>query len=266
MTASIDDDLALSWFTRPRPLPPIPAAAPWLARARRSSLLCDGRPIIVWEWGDGPPVLLVHGWEGAAAQFHALLPALLAEGYRAVAPDLPGHGATGGDRSHFMAIADGLLAVGERLRAEAGPIAGLVGHSMGSAAAIHAFANGLRVGRSVHVAGPTSLARMVRRLCRAAGLEERQAGRVADRLAVTIGRPLEAVDLEQLRHGLDHPGLLLHDPEDNLVPFAESRRLLAAWPGARLLELPGSGHLGILSDHRLGAAIRDFLPLRADAA
>lgn len=266
MTDSIDEDSALSWFTRPRPLPPIPAAAPWLARARRSSLSHDGRPITIWEWGDGPPVLLVHGWEGAAAQFHALLPALLAEGYRAVAPDLPGHGATGGDSSHFMAFADGLLAVGNRVRAEAGRIAGLVGHSMGSAAAIHAFAQGLRVERSVHIAGPTSLARMVRRLCRAAGLGEDQAKRVADRLAVAIGRPLEAVDLERTRHGLHHPGLLLHDPEDNLVPLAESRRLLAAWPGARLIELPGSGHLAILSDDRLADAIHDFLPLRTNAA
>jgi pimeloyl-ACP methyl ester carboxylesterase len=36
--------------------------------------------------------------------------------------------------------------------------------------------------------------------------------------------------------------LLLHDPEDREVPFADGLALAEAWPGARLEPLVGAGH------------------------
>ncbi|HEY6030317.1 MAG TPA: alpha/beta fold hydrolase, partial [Gaiellaceae bacterium] len=41
--------------------------------------------------GDGPPLLLVHGFAGAASNFAVLAP-LLARRHRVLVPDLPGHG------------------------------------------------------------------------------------------------------------------------------------------------------------------------------
>jgi pimeloyl-ACP methyl ester carboxylesterase len=48
---------------------------------------------IAWrEWGapDAPPVIALHGWLDNAASFDALAPLL--QGYRVIAPDLPGNG------------------------------------------------------------------------------------------------------------------------------------------------------------------------------
>ena len=44
-----------------------------------------------WAGGDGPPLLLVHGFAGGAANF-ADLAELLAPRHRVLVPDLPGHG------------------------------------------------------------------------------------------------------------------------------------------------------------------------------
>ena len=41
---------------------------------------------------DGQPVVLVHGWGCSAYSFHRIMPVLAAAGWRAIAPDLRGHG------------------------------------------------------------------------------------------------------------------------------------------------------------------------------
>jgi len=266
MAYPVDERAALSWFTRPRRLPEIQAARHWLDRARKDVLDHDGQPLVTWQWGEGPTVLLVHGWEGAAAQFHALLPGLLDTGYRVIAPDMPAHGASAGERSNFFAFADALRAVVDRAEAVHGGIDTVIAHSMGSPAALHAFAGGLHVARSVHVAGPVSLARVVERVGRMLGLAGPARQRVADRLARKVGRPLAAADLDRVMPGLRHPALLLHDPADEVVPYGESEILAKAWPGARLLPLPAAGHAEILADPRLLRLLSDFLREPATAA
>jgi pimeloyl-ACP methyl ester carboxylesterase len=84
--------------------------------------------------GDGPPLVLVHGWTGAASNFVELAP-LLATRFRVLVPDLPGHGGSSplpaapnmdayADRVHTVAALEGMLP------------AALVGHSMGGLVAL----------------------------------------------------------------------------------------------------------------------------------
>jgi pimeloyl-ACP methyl ester carboxylesterase len=52
--------------------------------------------IAAWEWGAGPTILLVHGWEGSHADLDGFVAPLIAAGLRAIAMDLPAHGASTG--------------------------------------------------------------------------------------------------------------------------------------------------------------------------
>jgi pimeloyl-ACP methyl ester carboxylesterase len=119
---------------------------------------------------------------------------------------------------------------------------------MGSAAALLAFAHGLRVQRSVHLAGPSSLTPMVKGLAAMHGLGPADAAAFAGWVEGFIGTRLGCIDLERLRPGLRHPGLILHDIEDRTVPFAASTALHSAWPGSRLEGLNGLGHRRLLAD------------------
>jgi pimeloyl-ACP methyl ester carboxylesterase len=84
--------------------------------------------------GTGPPLLLVHGLGGAAANWTLLAPALLPH-HRVLVPDLPGHGG-----SSPLAAAPTLNpfaeAVVELARREALLPAAVVGHSMGGVVAL----------------------------------------------------------------------------------------------------------------------------------
>jgi pimeloyl-ACP methyl ester carboxylesterase len=84
--------------------------------------------------GEGEPLLLVHGLGGAAANWLALAPLLLAT-RRLLAPELPGHGGSSAlpAAPSLNAYADRLVIV---LEQEGIASAGVVGHSLGGAIAL----------------------------------------------------------------------------------------------------------------------------------
>jgi pimeloyl-ACP methyl ester carboxylesterase len=88
------------------------------------------------EQGDpgAPPILLLHGGGSSGATWDTLTPGLLAAGYRVIAPDLRGHGASGrGGRYPLDGFVDDLLGL---LGALAVNDFTLVGHSLGGYVAV----------------------------------------------------------------------------------------------------------------------------------
>lgn len=106
-----------------------------------------GIPFAAIEWGDpaDPPVLLLHGVTSTAGTWWRIGPALAAAGYRVIAFDLPGHGATGTwtGRHRFAETAADLAAF---IRAAGldGAELRVVGHSWGALAAAQLPAAGIR--------------------------------------------------------------------------------------------------------------------------
>jgi pimeloyl-ACP methyl ester carboxylesterase len=102
--------------------------------ARREETQLHGRRISYLTAGEGPVLLLVHGIASDSEAWRAALP-LLARGATVIAPDLPGHGASGkapGDYSlgaHASSLRDLLVKLGHER-------ATLVGHSLGGGVAM----------------------------------------------------------------------------------------------------------------------------------
>lgn len=90
----------------------------------------DGTALYLKEWGDGPPVVLIHGWPLSADSFDDQALALAEHGYRVIAYDRRGFGRSDQpwDGYDYDTLADDLAAVIEACDAEA---PALVGFSMG---------------------------------------------------------------------------------------------------------------------------------------
>lgn len=123
-------------------MPRVLAAAPWkryssAVRSRAAKITSGGISIGLREWGEGPPVLLVHG-TGLTSRYWSPLASMLAERFRAITVDLLGYGDTspweGGDAFHFHADRDVVIAA----LVHAGEKAHVVGHSYGGLLALQA--------------------------------------------------------------------------------------------------------------------------------
>lgn len=92
---------------------------------------------------DGPAIVLVHGWGACVYSFSEMIPALAREGFRVVAPDLPGFGLSDRPvderRYTTRALADSVLGVVHALGIQRFSMAG---HSMGGAIALDVACRG----------------------------------------------------------------------------------------------------------------------------
>jgi pimeloyl-ACP methyl ester carboxylesterase len=105
---------------------------------------------LAWGAPTDPPLLAFHGVTACAETFWRIGPALAASGRRVVAPDLPGHGLTGGwrGRHRFAETAADLAAFVRALRLDQ-PDLTVLGHSWGAMVAAALPAAELRPARVV---------------------------------------------------------------------------------------------------------------------
>lgn len=241
-------------FTSPRRFPRPPRERAVLATGRpfqidvalRAPRWSGGtRRLAAWRWGQGPAVLLVHGWEGRGSQLGAFVDPLLAAGLSVIAFDAPGHGDSPGHRAYLPDFADAVIDVA----AAVGPVHATISHSFGAAAVLLAHGRGgLDATRNVMIAPNALIEDSLRSFARELGLDEADRARFAERLGASTGVPLAALRVEALAGARDAELLVVHDREDREVPLAHGQALVTAWPGARLEITSGLGHRRILRD------------------
>lgn len=230
------------------------ASPEWLVSGRHS--------IAVWQAGpaSAPAVLLVHGWGGRGAQMRSFVAPLVANGYRVVWFDQPGHGESGRGP---VALPDFVRAL-NTVSAAYGPFAAAIGHSLGGAALGVALRGGLELRRVVFVSPPSSISEHARRFARMLGITPAIREAMRRRLERRYGMPFAEIDRIDELSRLRLPALFVHDDEDADVPFVNSVRLAARMPDARLIRTYGLGHHRILRDSAVLAAVTAFV--RGDVA
>jgi pimeloyl-ACP methyl ester carboxylesterase len=106
--------------------------------------------------GEGPPLVLIHGLGGSAANWTLLAP-LLARRHRVLVPDLPGHGGSGPTRAPegLASLADVIGAVMDVHEMAPSPV---VGHSLGGDVAVRLAARRPDAVSALVLMAPGSLA------------------------------------------------------------------------------------------------------------
>jgi len=256
--AAVAERLMTTPFRHPRP----DREALLLQDAERFDVpFGDGR-LAAWRWGEGPTVVLVHGWSGRGAQLAALVPTLVASGHRVVAFDAPGHGESSGKS---LSLADFAAAIEEVVWA-CGPVHAIVAHSFGAMATSLALRNGLPVRRLTYVGGAAWTEQSSELMATAFGISPGAMARLRRRLERRTGVQWQDLLVERLAADRSEELLLVHDRGDREVGVERARLLQAAWAGARLLETEGLGHYRILRDPGVVEAIAEFVTGAAGAS
>jgi pimeloyl-ACP methyl ester carboxylesterase len=250
--------VAEALFFTPPPSRVSPRVGSLLATARAFPVRFRGQELSAWSWGQGPRVVLVHGWGSRGGHMAAFVPRLLAAGFSAVAFDAPAHGASPGRTTNIPEMAGALWAVAEATGSE--PAAGIVGHSAGSVAAAYALSHGLPLGGgAVLLASAARPATYARRFAWRLGLGPRVQARLRGRSEKRVGLPWTALEVPDLVRGLEAPALVVHDEHDEEVPWADGAEVAGAWPRARLMTTRGLGHHQVLRDPEVARRAVDFL-------
>lgn len=231
-----------------------------LTHARKGYVAAGPRRVAVRSRGpsDGAAVLLAHGWGGVAEQMEPFVAPLVERGYRVVWFDQPGHGDS---RARQVTIADFVRAMRAIERAY-GPFEAAVAHSLGAAALALALRQGMALNRAVFISPPASIREQAFAFARMLGIPRRVREAMRRRLEERAGMSFAEIDgLDDLRK-VNLPALFLHDENDVVVPYENTRRISSLMPNARRIRTSGLGHYRILRDSAVIRAVADFVHRR----
>ena len=240
-----------------RPLRPKPRARErkWTEEAKAITLPTRHGDLAAWSWGEGPTVILLHGWNGRGSQMGFLGREIAARGFRSVAFDGPAHGRSPGRRTNLINHSAALVDVATGLP----DLHGIVGHSFGALSVSFRWKELPPLKRVVMVSPPAEMKIYSRMFMQAIGGSDEVHRRMLEIYHRRFGIVWDELTVESLAPNLDVPLLVVHDRADNQAPFLHGQRTQQAWTGARLHATERLGHLSILRNEEVADVIADFL-------
>lgn len=214
--------------------------------------------VAAYLWGDPahqPLVLLAHGWSSFGLRFAPWVRALRQAGYAVVTFDQLAHGRSSGRRATLPSFAETVFQVAKHY----GPLAAVVGHSLGGAATMLALSKGMQAERTVLIAPAADPMAAADRFGSAVGLAQSLRNHLFDEWEKRFQIPVAGLQVHVNAPFIARPALVVHDLEDREVPWAEGERYARYWPQARLLTTTGLGHHRIAAEPQVIAEALRFL-------
>ncbi|WP_287438786.1 alpha/beta hydrolase [Reinekea sp.] len=210
-------------------------------------LICGEYTIPVWTSGNGPAVLLVHGWERDHFAMGGFVRPLLAAGFRVAALDLPAHGYASGDRAPLPNLAQAIKCAAQSLD---GPVI-IIAHSLGGAMTILADeAYGLSPRAIALISTPQSAKSYALAQAQLLGLSQKAIIEMMKGIEQALGESLERYRVDRALSSLRPALFVAHAHDDVVVPIQEAH-INAAAADAETLWLPSGGHNKILANEFL---------------
>lgn len=208
--------------------------------------------VAAWRYGEGPAVLLVHGWQDDNSLWSPLISALAEIGIASVAFDLPGHGFSEGD-SCAPFVASSVL---QQIATELGPIDAVVTHSFGGPVTGFALLNGFAPRRVVLIAPPRGRNKRWFDFAEEKGISPDVVHRAREIYAAEAGLHA-AFDLAEVASPIET--LVLHSMDDDAVEWQNGEVIAEKWPNAELVLCDGLGHRMIAHDRGVIERVVQFV-------
>jgi pimeloyl-ACP methyl ester carboxylesterase len=233
-----------------------PRLAPALASVESQIVPSPQGKLAAWRVGEGPAVLLVHGWEDDNSLWAPLIDALVERDRAVVVFDLPAHGFSAGEWGLGPQAADGIAAV----VAAMGPVDAVVAHSFAAGGVILAMSEGgLAVDRMVLIAPPLRAGNRWLRYAERLGVSEDVAFAAQAIYEDRIGPARASFDFRAELTEIDVDLLVIHSADDERFPLGGSQEVVPKCRRGELVVVQGLDHRRTARDPEVVARIAEFV-------
>jgi pimeloyl-ACP methyl ester carboxylesterase len=207
----------------------------------------SGKKIQGYKWGQGPIVVVVHGWAGRATQFRKFIEYFIKNGFQVVGFDGPAHGKSEGKKTHLLEFEEALKNLFQILPEDPRAV---ITHSFGGAAVLYSITKGLPVQKLINIASPTIGDEIIDTYLRAINGSEKSGNYFKKYMMRNFKKTFdEFSSLYFIRHVPKPIELLLvYDEDDKEVIIRHAEELVQVYPSAKLIRTKGLGHTRILKD------------------
>ncbi|AGC75556.1 putative hydrolase [Nonlabens dokdonensis DSW-6] len=233
-------DLALRVFSVPRKGNILPHQKSFLSTARTQKIAFEDGLFMLYHWkGNGPTVLLNHGWESNSFRWKYLIEPLQELDYNIISIDAPAHG--GSDGTLFTAVKYSRI-IKDTIELYQPKI--VIAHSVGAMATIfqesqkpHPF-----IEKFVFLGSPNRLEVIMRGYQELTSFNNSVYESLNKSLKAKFGYHIEEFNAANFAKKIKVPALIVHNPDDLIVPFQAMEEIAAAMPFATTYTSQTGGH------------------------
>ncbi|HEX8562186.1 MAG TPA: alpha/beta hydrolase [Flavobacterium sp.] len=212
--------------------------------------------VCVYEYGSASKkILLIHGWSGRGTQLVKIADAFLTHGYSTVSFDAPAHGKSSGSTT----LMPEFIASIQKITAQFGPFEAAVGHSLGGMSVLNAVKRGLKLERLVIIGSGNSVQDITDEFVTKLQVAPRFSALLREHFEKKIGESMESFSAYIAAAEVPVKTLVIHDKDDDEVPYSASESVYEHLPVAELMFTKGLGHRKILGDPAVIRKIISFV-------
>lgn len=232
-----------------------PRLAEALVSVERHMLPGPQGAVAAWRVGEGPAVLLVHGYADDQSLWSVLIEALIVRERPLVALDLPAHGFSEGRWGLAESTVEGVLAVVDAL----GPVDAVVSHSAGAGPVLLAVHEGLSCDRVVLISSGFGAGNFWTRHGERHGASPELVQAAKETYETRVGVDRAAVDFDAVFLGLDAQVLMVHSADDERFPIVGSEQMASRHPRTEFVRVEGPSHRRTARDPQVVEVVADFV-------
>ncbi len=229
----------------------------WIDIARTFQIRVHNKTIQCWQWGQGPKILAVHGWNGLGANLFPYFNPLLQKGYSVVAFDAPAHGISEGEQTNYFEITDTVRAMVNSIGKNS--LAGIVAHSLGAAAVINCLSKEKIITKTALIAPALRLKELLFNAFEKNGVPRHWYKTIVAEIEEEYGYSMEHDNPYFLLERLDSKVMIAHDRQDRVVPFQDTSKIASQHSNIFLHATKGLGHKHIIKDKSTVDVVLQYL-------
>ena len=215
------------------------------------------KTIKCYHWrGEGPRILLVHGWSGRASNMIKIIQKLKQNNFDIYAFDAPAHGKSKGSNTNLPEF----ISCIESLAAKLNPVHALVGHSLGGFACVYCAAKKIKLDKIILLCPVNNIFQLFENFFNHARLKlktrELMINYFFKKTGIKINGELAS---EKLVKQIKSKVLLIHDQSDKQLSILESNKIKKNIVNGTVYFTKGLGHSRILRNSNVIDKIVSFL-------
>jgi predicted alpha/beta hydrolase family esterase len=203
--------------------------------------------IQTYKWGNPSDkvALLIHGWEGQAGNFGAMIDILLSKNYYVVAFDAPSHGRSSKGKTNMFEFSELAAVFLNKYKPTT-----IISHSFGSVSSIVAMSNnlGIPIKQWLVVTTPHDFRNRIEEVSANLGVGAKTVDKVIKLVESEMGVSIDSLSIESYGPKVKHveKTLIVHSKTDTVIPIESARIAHKAISQSELIELDNLGHYAIL--------------------
>ena len=210
-----------------------------------------------YQWGSSndKTALLIHGWEGQAGNFAAIVDILVQKKYNVVAFDAPAHGKSSIAKTNMFEFAEFLEIQVPVLNPSL-----IISHSFGSVNTATIFRNNpeFNLDMWIMITTPHKFMTRINEITNHFGIKNKAKTELIKRIQNDTSENINQLDMAIYCKELSNVrnAIIVHSKTDKVLPIKGAREVAKAFGKSELIELDNFGHYSILWSDELNKIIQ----------